>query len=269
MSATPAREPENRPLTSSRFRVRLFPCVRTIVLVTENAAAVDMVMGKSSIRRRILALLIAEPDQRLHLREIQRRVGTSPGTASRELALLVAAGLVEREAEGHQVYFRPTSSPFATMVRTLLLVPAVQAPDHAANGVAPVDATPEPARPPRTIRGSAPARTNPRRPDALGLRVLSRLAAGLGPLYAERLAGVFLYGARARGDAQPDADVEIVVVLNTIDRYGDELERTSAAFAGISLELGLIVSRVFVSEAAWQSEIEGRLSVMRSEAMSG
>jgi predicted nucleotidyltransferase len=98
---------------------------------------------------------------------------------------------------------------------------------------------------------------------------LSRLAAGLGPLYAERLAGVFLYGARARGDAQPDADVEIVVVLNTIDRYGDELERTSAAFAGISLELGLIVSRVFVSEAAWQSEIEGRLSVMRSEAMSG
>lgn len=235
----------------------------------ENSVAADLAVGKSSIRRRILALLMAGPDQRLHLREIQRRVRTSPGTASRELALLVAAGLVEREAEGHQVYFRPTSSPFATIVRTLLLVPGVQAPDHVANGIAPGAATPEPARPPRTIRGSAPDRTNPRRPDALGLRVLGRLVAVLGPLYADRLAGMFLYGARARGEAQPDADVEIVVVLNTIDRYGDELERTGAAIAGLSLELGLIVSRVFVSEAAWQSGFEGRLRVMRSEAMSG
>jgi len=247
----------------------LFPCVSTNVLVIENSIAVDLAVGKSSIRRRILALLMAEPDQRLHLREIQRRVRTSPGTASRELALLVAAGLVEREAEGHQVYFRPTSSPFSTMVRTLLLAPGVQAPDRVPNSLVPVDATLEPVRPPRTIRGSAPARTNSRRPDALGLRVLGRLAEVLGPLYADRLAGVFLYGSRARGDAQPDADVEIVVVLTTIERYGDELERTSAACAGLSLELGLVVSRVFVSEAAWQSGIDGRLRVMRSEAMSG
>jgi hypothetical protein len=155
------------------------------------------------------------------------------------------------------------------MVRTLLLVPRLEAPDRVAKDIAPVDATPEPARPPRTIRGSAPERSDPRRPDALGLRVLGRLAGLLGPLYADRLAGVFLYGARARGDAQPDADVEIVVVLNSIDRYGDELERTSAAVAGLSLELGLIVSRVFVSEAVWRSGIDGRLRVMRSEAMSG
>ena len=58
---------------------------------------------------------------RLHLREIQRRAGTSPGTASRERAKLVAAGLVEREAEGNQVYFRASTSPFATMLRSLLV----------------------------------------------------------------------------------------------------------------------------------------------------
>jgi len=243
--------------------------VRTSVLVIENSVAADLTVGKSSVRRRILALLMVEPDQRLHLREIQRRVRTSPGTASRELALLVAAGLVERQAEGHQVYFRPTSSPFATMVRTLLLVPAVPEPNSAPNAQGHVATTPDPSRPPRTIHGSAAAQRGPRRPDILGLRVLARLAEVLRPLYADRFVGVFLYGARARGEAKPDADVEIVVVLDTIDCYGDELERTSVACAGLSLEFGLVVSRVFVSEDTWKSGTDGHLPAVRSEGVAG
>ena len=95
--------------------------------VIENISAVDLVVGRSTVRRRILALLMAGPERRLHLREIQRRATTSPGTASRELGRLVAAGLVEREAEGHQVYFRTITSPYATMIRTLLGVPAAPA----------------------------------------------------------------------------------------------------------------------------------------------
>ena len=72
----------------------------------ENSALVDLAVGRSSVRQRLLALLMDESCGRLHLRELQRRAATSPGTASRELAKLVAAGLIEREAEGSQVYFR-------------------------------------------------------------------------------------------------------------------------------------------------------------------
>jgi DNA-binding transcriptional ArsR family regulator len=116
----------------------MFESDRTVI---ENISGVDLVIGRSTVRRRILALLMAGPERRLHLREIQRRATTSPGTASRELGRLVAAGLVEREAEGHQVYFRTITSPYATMIRTLLGVPA--APASAAEPIAPPPAEPE------------------------------------------------------------------------------------------------------------------------------
>jgi predicted transcriptional regulator with HTH domain len=240
--------------------------VRTIVLVLENTVATDLTVGRSAVRRRILALLMAEPDQRLHLREIQRRVRTSPGTASRELARLVAAGLAERQAEGHQVYFRATSSPFATMVRSLLIVPSAAETEPAPTPPGPVGTAPESIRPPRTIRPAGPAQKGPPRPDALGLEVAGRLAGVLRPLYGDRLAGLYLHGARARGEAGPDAEVEVVVVLNTIARYGDELERTSSACAGLSLEFGLIVSRLFVAGSSWESRTDGHFLAIRSEA---
>ncbi len=243
--------------------------MRTIVLVSENILATELTLGRSSIRRRILALLMAEPGQRLHLREIQRRVGTSPGTASRELARLVAAGLADRRAEGHQVYFTAASSPFATMVRTLLSVPAAPAsepgPEPTLPG--PVDTAPAPIRPPRAGNAARLSQTDPPRPDALGLEVAGRLAEVLRPLYADRLAGIFLHGARARGEARPDADVEVVVVLDTVARYGEELERTSSTCAGLSLEFGLIVSRIFVAESTWESRTDGQLLAVRSEAV--
>ncbi len=95
---------------------------------------------------------MAAPEQRLYLREIQRRVGTTPGTASRELGRLVAAGLVERMAEGSQVYFRPAGSPFADVVRSLVLA----APDQFGQDVAalPVEAAGAQASRPPDIPGS-------------------------------------------------------------------------------------------------------------------
>ncbi len=58
-----------------------------------------------STRREVLALLLGRPDERFYLREIVRAVGGGLGGVQRELKQLVEAGLVEREARGHQVYF--------------------------------------------------------------------------------------------------------------------------------------------------------------------
>jgi len=70
-----------------------------------DTSTADLLLGRSGVRRRIAALLVDRPAERLHLREIQRRVGTSAGTASRELGWLVDAGILERRREGLQVYF--------------------------------------------------------------------------------------------------------------------------------------------------------------------
>ena len=117
-------------------------CLRTNVLVFENNPVAELAVGRSTVRRRILALLIADPAARLHLREIQRRAGTSPGTASRELTKLVSAGLIEREAEGNQVYFRGSASPFATMLRSLLLTAPTLPPNPGAPAAARVNGLP-------------------------------------------------------------------------------------------------------------------------------
>lgn len=102
--------------------------VSTLVLVSEYS--VDALLGRSAIRRRILAILIDAPGERFHLREIARRARTSAGTASRELARLRGAGLVTSEREGNQLYFRadsasPLYEPVRDMVRRTIGAPAV------------------------------------------------------------------------------------------------------------------------------------------------
>jgi DNA-binding transcriptional ArsR family regulator/predicted nucleotidyltransferase len=248
----------------------------------ENNATTDLAMGRSSVRRRILTVL-AQPETRLHLREIQRRAGTSPGTASRELGRLLAAGLIEREAEGNQVYFRGATTPLATMLRSLLAgsvaapletgTPLTPSPSETAGKSSPTArsshvppaagpaAAPD-APPPDIARQAAAAA-----PDELGLRVAAQLADRIRPTYGKRLLGIYLYGARARGEARPDSNVDVLLVLDSVARYCDELEQTSVACADLSQEEGLVVSRMFVSETAWLTRSDGQMPAIRKEAV--
>ena len=346
--------------------------LRTSVLVFENTPLVNLAIGRSNVRQRILALLLEKPGLRLHLREIQRRARTSPGTASRELGRLVAAGLLEREAEGSQVYFRSSTSPAARLMFELLTgkpsSESVTAPSSARvaeqrrpvrrrNPVSSSERQPEagadPSQPPlagpedaddagsaaghdrlpgpgavRTTgratpaiaeqSGTTPGRSHDRPPqsltppyrpsetastaepavprifssvargdgpaqeprgligprstnaeiaartaairaagnvDEVGARAGATLAAHLRWLYGDRLRALYLYGARASGNAGPDSPVELLIVLDHIERYGEELERTSLACATLSLELGVVVSRVFLAESQWSADV--------------
>lgn len=65
----------------------------------------SIILGRSKIRQRILALIVDAPERRMHLRGIARAVGTSAGTAARELGRLEDASLVRRVRDGNQVYF--------------------------------------------------------------------------------------------------------------------------------------------------------------------
>jgi predicted nucleotidyltransferase len=57
-------------------------------------------------RRRVLGVLFTDPNRELHLREIVRRVNLAPATVQREVVALAKAGILERRAEGRQVYYR-------------------------------------------------------------------------------------------------------------------------------------------------------------------
>lgn len=64
----------------------------------------EYLMGQA--RARVLATLFLHPEQALHVRELARATGASPGSLHRELRGLTEAGLLLRTESGRQVHYQ-------------------------------------------------------------------------------------------------------------------------------------------------------------------
>ncbi|AUB84179.1 nucleotidyltransferase domain-containing protein [Candidatus Thiodictyon syntrophicum] len=93
------------------------------------------------------------------------------------------------------------------------------------------------------------------------------LRSGLAAIYGPRLKGLFLFGSYARGQAQSESDLDVLVVLDRIDHYGAEIDRTGHLASRLSLEHGVTISRVFVSQADWKERRTAFLVNARAEAV--
>ena len=62
--------------------------------------------------------------------------------------------------------------------------------------------------------------------------------------FGARLVGLTLFGSHARGDAGPDSDIDVVVVLDRIDSHAERVwpMQLSADFAGVLL-VPIVLSR--------------------------
>jgi Flp pilus assembly protein CpaB len=90
---------------------------------------------------------------------------------------------------------------------------------------------------------------------------------GLAELYGARLRGVYLYGSYARDEADHESDVDVMVVLDRVHNYTSEIERTGMLVSSMSLQYGVSVSRVFVSEQDWAGHKTPFLANVRDEAV--
>jgi predicted nucleotidyltransferase len=84
--------------------------------------------------------------------------------------------------------------------------------------------------------------------------LLEKLKSGLQQMYGEQFKEAFLFGSYARGDNNPDSDVDVLIVLSDFEKYGAELNRTSELIGNLSFEHDTTVSVVFTRQREWQMD---------------
>jgi len=97
--------------------------------------------------------------------------------------------------------------------------------------------------------------------------LLDELRDRLSRAYGERLNSVVLFGSEARGQAGPESDIDLIVVLDGLmGDYGEELERGVNAVYPVALRLG---RRVSVKPLARQEYEHGDTPLLREVRRSG
>jgi predicted nucleotidyltransferase len=84
--------------------------------------------------------------------------------------------------------------------------------------------------------------------------ILRQLRQQLAQFYGERLVEVVLYGSQARGDALPDSDIDVLVVLKGEVNPFAEIDRAGDIAANLSLQYNVVISCLYISEQKYYQE---------------
>ncbi len=83
--------------------------------------------------------------------------------------------------------------------------------------------------------------------------ILDELREALAAHYGERLSKLVLFGSQARGDAEEDSDIDVLVVLKGEVNQASERRATLESTADICLKHSVVIQRVVVSDARYEN----------------
>jgi predicted nucleotidyltransferase len=81
--------------------------------------------------------------------------------------------------------------------------------------------------------------------------ILRELRQAFATLYGDKLAQMILYGSQARGDATPESDIDVLVVLHGEVNPYKEIIFTEDVTAALSLKYDTFIACVYVSAKRW------------------
>jgi predicted nucleotidyltransferase len=83
-------------------------------------------------------------------------------------------------------------------------------------------------------------------------KILGTLRQAFSRTLGDQLEAMLLFGSRARGEAHPGSDVDVLVVVRGEFDYGDLIKRTSPIVSALSLQYDVVISRAFVSKEQFE-----------------
>lgn len=159
-----------------------------------DAKIINFLLGNT--RAAVLRTLLLQPDAALHVRELARLTGASPGSLHRDLRVLTDLGLLLREEIGRQVHYRANRAcgSFDALVDLLSGDDAPAAPQSRQSSTAPVLHSP-------VAVYQVPAKTKLHIPRG-------QLAALCRKHHIRKLS---LFGSAARNELTPSSDIDLLV----------------------------------------------------------
>ncbi|WP_017327274.1 nucleotidyltransferase domain-containing protein [Synechococcus sp. PCC 7336] len=97
--------------------------------------------------------------------------------------------------------------------------------------------------------------------------ILNQLKQDLSALYGDRLRHLTLFGSQARGEEEPESDIDVLVVLRSPVNPGEEIKRTGKIVADLSLHHDVVISCLFMDETHYQTRNSALLRNIRNEGV--